>query len=119
MPRAVNGTVKHKRTKKVLKQAKGFQGRASTNYRVARESVMRKLQFAYRDRRNKKRDFRRLWIIRINAGVREVDPNFSYSLFISGLRKANIEINRKFLSNMAIEDKEAFAALVEKAKAAL
>ncbi|HEO65543.1 MAG TPA: 50S ribosomal protein L20 [Spirochaetes bacterium] len=117
MPRARNGVAHHKRVKKVLKQAKGFRGRRSKLYHSAKEAVMRSLQFAYRDRRRRKRDMRRLWIIRINAAVR--DHDMSYSQFINGLTKAGIDLNRKVLSNMAIEDAEAFSQVVEQSKKAL
>lgn len=117
MPRVKNGAAHHSRVKKVLKQAKGFRGRRSKLYHSAKEAVMRSLQYAYRDRRNRKREFRRLWIARINAAVREY--GLSYSRFINGLNKAGIELDRKALSNLAIEDKETFAKIVEQAKKAL
>ncbi len=117
MPRVKNGVVHHKRVKKVLKLAKGFRGRRSKNYHTAKEAVMRSLYSAYKDRRRKKRDFRRLWIVRINAAVREY--GISYGKFIYGLNKAGIELNRKVLSNMAIEDKGTFKLIVEKAKNAI
>lgn len=117
MPRVKNGAAHHNRVKKVLKQAKGFRGRRSKLYHSAKEAVMRSLQYAYRDRKNRKREFRRLWIARINAAVREY--GLSYSRFINGLNKANIELDRKVLSNLAIEDKETFAKIVEQAKKAL
>ncbi|MDH5681521.1 MAG: 50S ribosomal protein L20 [Spirochaetota bacterium] len=117
MPRTKNGAAHHKRVKKVLKQAKGFRGRRSKLYHSAKEAVMRSLQFAYRDRRQKKREFRKLWIIRINAAVRE--HGLSYSRFINGLAKAGIELDRKALSNLAIEDPDTFKQIVEKAQKAL
>jgi len=117
MPRTRNRVAHHKRVKKVLKQAKGFRGRRSKLYHSAKEAVMRSLQYAYRDRRQRKRDYRKLWIIRINAAVRE--HGLSYSQFIHGLNKAKIELDRKVLSNMAIEDSDAFKRVVEKAKKAI
>lgn len=117
MPRAVDGTRKKDRRKKILKQAKGFWGRRSKLYRTAKDAVAKSQQYAYRDRKTKKRDFRTLWIARISAACRE--EGISYSRFIHGLNKAEIVLNRKALSNMAIEDREAFNALVEKAKGAL
>ena len=117
MPRVKRGVTAHARHKKVLDAAKGFRGRRSTVFRIAKEAVMRAGQYAYRDRRTKKRVFRQLWIARINAAVREHD--MSYSVFIAGLKKANIEMDRKVLSDMAIADKAAFAGLVTQVKAAL
>jgi len=117
MPRAVSGKVKHQRTKKILKLAKGYRGARSKQYRTAIEAVMKAGLYAYRDRRVRKRDFRRLWIARINAGARQY--GLSYSNFIQGLKKAGIIINRKFLSDLATRDSEAFKAVVEKAKAVL
>lgn len=112
--RAVDGTKRKDRRKKILKQAKGYYGRRSTNTRVAKDAVAKAGQYAYRDRRVRKREFRRLWIARINAAVR--NEGINYSSFIAGLKKLNIEINRKALSNMAIEDKKAFSSLVEQVK---
>jgi large subunit ribosomal protein L20 len=109
--RGVNAKKKHK---KVLKQAKGYYGAKSKLYRTANEATMKSLSYAYVGRRLKKRDFRRLWITRINAAARLNGMN--YSTFINGLKKANIEINRKMLSEMAINDPEGFAKLVEIAK---
>ena len=117
MPRAVDGTRRHDRRKKILKSAKGYWGRRKSNFRTAKDAVAKAGVYAYRDRRRKKRDFRRLWIARISAACRERGIN--YSRFINGLLKATIEINRKALSNMAIEDPKAFDAIVEKAKTAL
>jgi large subunit ribosomal protein L20 len=97
--------------------AKGYVGRASTNYRIAIEKVEKGLQYAYRDRRNRKRDFRGLWIQRINAGVRE--HGLTYSQFINGVKKAGIEVDRKVLSDLAIREPAAFAALVKQAQEAL
>ena len=112
--RALNAR-KHHRT--IMKQAKGYYGARSRTYKAAKEQVQHSLQYQYRDRRNKKRVFRRLWIARINAGARANGMN--YSQFMNGLKKAGIELDRKVLSNMAIFDKEGFAAVVAKAKASL
>ncbi len=114
MPRAGSGTVKHNRTKKILKSAKGYRGAKSKLYRTAREAVMKSGQYAYRDRKAKKRDFRNLWISRINARARMAGMN--YSTFINGLNKAGVTINRKFLSDIAVHDDAAFDKLVEIAK---
>jgi large subunit ribosomal protein L20 len=114
MPRAVDGTRRASRRKKVLKQAKGYWGRRSTLYRTAKDAVAKGLSYAYRDRKTKKREFRALWIARISAAAR--NEGMSYSRLIDGLRKANVTINRKAMSNLAIEDPEAFRALVETAK---
>ena len=117
MPRAVDGTRRKDRRKKILKQAKGYWGRRSKLYRTAKDAVTKSLSYAYRDRRNKKRVFRSLWIARISAGCRA--EGMTYSRFIHGLSRANVEMNRKSLSNLAIADKEAFSALVSRAKSAL
>ena len=117
MARVKGGTISRARHKKVLKQAKGYFGSKHRLYRTANEQVMHSGKYAFRDRRQKKRDFRKLWITRINAGCREND--MSYSKFINGLLKANVTINRKMLSEIAINDKEAFTKLVEMAKQAL
>jgi large subunit ribosomal protein L20 len=117
MPRVKRGVTAHARHKKVIDAAKGYRGRRGNVYRIAKEAVMRAGQYAYRDRRNKKRVFRSLWIARINAAVRE--HQLTYSVFIAGLAKAQIEIDRKVLSDMAIADKPAFASLVNQVKAAL
>jgi large subunit ribosomal protein L20 len=117
MPRVKRGVTAHARHKKVIDAAKGYRGRRGNVYRIAKEAVMRAGQYAYRDRRNKKRVFRALWITRINAAVRQHD--MTYSVFIAGLAKANIEIDRKVLSDMAIADSAAFASLVNQVKAAL
>ena len=117
MARVKRGTTTHARHKKVLEQSKGFVGRSSTTYRAARERLEKSLQYAYRDRRNKKRDFRGLWIQRINAGVRE--HGLTYSQFIHGLKLAGIELDRKVLSDLAIREPEAFAGIVTQAKSAL
>ena len=107
----------HARHKKVLDKAKGYYGARSKVYRVAKQAVIKAGQYAYRDRRQRKRQFRILWIARINAGARE--NGMSYSVFMNGLKKASIEIDRKVLSDIAIFDKPAFTALVEKAKVGL
>lgn len=117
MARVKRGVTAHARHKKVLKKAKGYYGARSRVYRVANQAVIKAGQYAYRDRRQKKRDFRSLWIVRINAAAREC--GLSYSRFINGLKKANIEIDRKVLADIAVFEKEAFSALAEKAKAAL
>jgi len=117
MARVKRGVTKHARHKKILKLAKGYVGRSSTAYRPALERVEKALQYAYRDRRNKKRDFRGLWIQRINAAVRE--HGLTYSRFIAGLRAAGVEMDRKVLAEIAFDDAASFAAIVEKAKGAL
>jgi len=117
MARVKRGVQAHARHKKVIKQAKGYSGRRKNVYRVAKQAVTKAGQYAYRDRRQRKRQFRQLWIARINAGAREC--GMSYSRLIDGMNKASIEIDRKVLSDMAIADKAAFAAVVEQAKAAL
>ncbi|TAN56439.1 MAG: 50S ribosomal protein L20 [Rhodospirillales bacterium] len=117
MAHVKRGVTTHARHKKVLKLAKGYRGRSSTCYRIAIEKVEKGLQYAYRDRRAKKRNFRALWIQRINAGVREF--GLTYSRFIDGLNKAGIELDRKVLSDMAIKEPEAFKELVTQAQAAL
>jgi large subunit ribosomal protein L20 len=114
MPRVKRGVTAHARHKKVLDRAKGFRGRRKSVYRVAKQAVMRAEMFAYRDRRNKKRTFRALWIVRINAGCR--DHGLRYSQFISGLKKSGIEMDRKVLSELAISDKDAFSEIVKKVK---
>jgi large subunit ribosomal protein L20 len=114
MPRVTRGNKKLLRRKKILDQAKGFWGAKRKNYRSAKESVQRAMVYAYRDRRNRKRDFRTLWNVRINAAVREF--GMSYSLFIKNLKKANILLNRKMLANLAASEPETFRAIVEKAK---
>ena len=117
MPRAVDGTKRKDRRKKILEQAKGYYGRRSTNHRIAKDAVAKAGQYAYRGRKEKKRDFRKLWIARISAAVQAEGLN--YSQFMHGLRLAQITLNRKALSNMAVEDKAAFSALVETVKKAL
>ena len=117
MPRAVDGTKRKDRRKKILEQAKGYYGRRSTNHRIAKDAVAKAGQYAYRGRKEKKRDFRKLWISRISAACKQNDIN--YSRFMNGLKRAGIDLNRKMLSEIAIADAEGFAALVAKAKAAL
>ena len=115
MPRVRSTPASKRRRKRILKQAKGFVGGRRRLYRTARETVEKSLQYAYRDRRTRKRDFRRLWIIRINAAARQ--NGMSYSAFIHGLQHAGIEIDRKILADLAVRDQEAFAELVEAARA--
>lgn len=115
MARVKRGVTARAKHKKVLKAAKGYFGARSRVYRVAKQAVMKASKYAYRDRKAKKREFRALWIIRINAAVREHD--LSYSRFIHGLAAANIAVDRKMLADLAMNDKVAFAALVEKVKA--
>jgi large subunit ribosomal protein L20 len=117
MPRVKRGVTAHKRHKKVLKQAKGYYGARSRVYRVAKQAVIKAKQYAYRDRRVRKREFRKLWIVRINAAVRAYD--MSYSKFINGLVLANIEIDRKTLAELAVNNKEVFAQIAKQAKEAL
>jgi len=117
MARVKRGVTTHARHKKVLELAKGYRGRGSTAYRIAIEKVEKALRYAYRDRRNKKRDFRGLWIQRINAAARE--RGLTYGRFINGLKLAGLEIDRKVLSDLAIREPEAFAAIVGTVKTAL
>ena len=117
MPRVKRGVTARARHKKVLALAKGFRGRRKNVYRIAKQAVMKAGQYAYRDRLAKKREFRRLWIARINAGSRAL--GLTYSKFIAGIKKASIEIDRKVLADMAVNDPAAFASIVEKAKAQL
>lgn len=117
MPRVKRGVTARARHKKVLAEAKGYYGARSRVYRVAKQAVIKAAQYAYRDRRNRKREFRALWIIRVNAAARLHD--ISYSAFMNGLKKAGIEIDRKVLADIAVHDKAAFTALVTQAKAAL
>lgn len=114
MPRVKGGTVTRKRRKKVLKLAKGYYGSKHTLYKVANQQVMKSLMYAYRDRRQKKRDFRKLWITRINAAARI--NGLSYSRLMHGLKVAGIEVNRKMLADLAISDEKAFAELATVAK---
>ena len=117
MPRVKRAVSAHKKRRTVLNRAKGYYGAKSRSYRAAKEQVQHSLQYQYRDRRNKKREVRRLWITRINAAARI--NGLSYSVFMNGLKKAGVELDRKVRSDMAINDPEAFASLVEVAKKAL
>ena len=114
MPRVKRGTMVKKRHKKVLKLARGYFGAKSKQFKVANQQVMKSLMYAYRDRRVRKRDFRRLWIARINAAARL--NGVSYSRFISGLKKSGVEVNRKMLAELAVNDAKAFSQLVDVAK---
>lgn len=117
MPRVKRGVTARKRHKKIIKMAKGYRGRNNNCFRIAKERVEKGLQYAYRDRKTRKREFRRLWIIRINAAARI--NGLSYSQFISGLIRAGVELDRKTLADIAVHQAEDFAQLVETAKAAL
>ena len=117
MPRAVSNVPRHKRKKQIMKLAKGNFGGRSKLWKAAKETVERGWVYAYRDRKAKKREFRKLWIIRINAAARQHE--LSYNVFMNGLKKAGIEVDRKILSDIAIKDPTAFALLAEKAKSAL
>ena len=117
MPRVKRGVTARARHKKIIDLAKGYRGRRGNVYRIAKQAGMKAGQYAYRDRRAKKRDFRALWIVRINAAVRELD--MSYSVFIAGLKKAAIDIDRKVLADLAVHDRPAFNKIAEQAKASL
>ena len=117
MPRVKRGVTARARHKKVLNRAKGFRGRRKNVFRVAKQAVMKAGQYAYRDRRQRKRQFRGLWIARINAAVREL--GMSYSAFMAGLKKARIEIDRKVLADLAVQDKPAFARIANQVKAGI
>ena len=117
MPRVKRGVTARARHKKIIALAKGFRGRRGNVFRVAKEAVMKAGQYAYRDRRTKKRVFRRLWIARINAAAREC--GLTYSQFANGLKKASLEVDRKMLADIAVNDKAAFASIVEQVKAKL
>ncbi|KGX93403.1 50S ribosomal protein L20 [Pontibacillus halophilus JSM 076056 = DSM 19796] len=117
MPRVKGGTVTRQRRRRVLKLAKGYYGSKHALFKTAKQQVMKSGQYAYRDRRQKKRDFRKLWITRINAAARIND--ISYSRLMHGLKEAGIEVNRKMLADLAVTDEKGFASLVEQAKAAL
>lgn len=117
MPRAKRGVTARARHKKVISQAKGYRGRRKSVYRVANQAVIRASQYAYRDRRQRKRQFRGLWIVRINAAAREC--GLSYSRLIGGLKRAAIDIDRKVLADLAVRDKAAFTVIAEQAKIAL
>lgn len=117
MPRVKRGVVARAKHKKILKAAKGYRGRRKNVYRVAKQAVMKAGQYAYRDRRQRKRQFRTLWIARINAAAREC--GLTYSRFMNGLKKSSVEVDRKVLADLAVFDKETFAKFVEVAKAGL
>ncbi|MHC6203443.1 50S ribosomal protein L20 [Breznakiellaceae bacterium SP9] len=117
MPRAIDGSKRKNHRKKILELAKGYWGRRHSNYKTAKDAVTKALFYAYRDRKDRKGDFRRIWIIRINAACKEA--GLSYSRFIDGLNKAGVSINRKALAHLALNDAGAFKAVLEKAKAAL
>jgi large subunit ribosomal protein L20 len=114
MPRASNAVARRRRKRKVLKQAKGYYGRKHSSYRLANEQLMRSGAYAFRDRRNRKRDFRRLWITRINAAARR--EGMSYSEFMHGLGEAGVEVNRKMLAEIAVNDPDGFRRFVELAR---
>jgi large subunit ribosomal protein L20 len=117
MPRATSAVARHRKKKKYLRAARGYFGGRSKLWRIAKNAVERGWQYSYRDRKNRKREFRRLWITRINAAAREHD--LSYSRFMNGLKLAGVEVNRKVLADLAVREPEAFGALVEQAKAKL
>ncbi|SDY86486.1 50S ribosomal protein L20 [Nitrosomonas halophila] len=117
MPRVKRGVTAHARHKKILKLAKGYRGRRKNVYRVAKQAVMKAGQYAYRDRRQRKRQFRALWIARINAAARE--QGLTYSVFMNGLKKAGIELDRKVLADLAVFDKTAFGKITDQARASL
>ena len=119
MARVTSSKVTHARHKKILKSAKGYYGQRSTSFKTAKQAVDKANQYATRDRRARKRNFRALWIQRINAGVRAHDEALTYSRFINGLALAGIEVDRKVLADLAVHEPEAFGAIVDKAKAAL
>jgi large subunit ribosomal protein L20 len=117
MTRVTKGVEAHRKHKKILKQAKGYHGARSRSFRLAKQAVIKSQQYAYRDRKQKKRDFRRLWIARINAAAR--NHGINYSQLINGIRKAGIEIDRKMLSDLAVYNKKDFTQIVNKARKAL
>jgi large subunit ribosomal protein L20 len=119
MSRVTAGPASHARHRKIIKQAKGYYGARGTNYRTAKQAVDKALQYATRDRKNRKRNFRALWIQRINAAVREHDAGLTYSRFINGLDRAGIEVDRKVLADLAVHEPAAFGAIVAQARAAL
>ena len=116
MSRATNAVARKRRKKKLLRQARGYRGRKHSSYRLAHEQLMRSGRYAYRDRRNRKRDFRRLWIVRINAAARR--EGLSYSQLMHGLREAEVDVNRKLLADLAVRDPEAFRRFAELAREA-
>jgi large subunit ribosomal protein L20 len=117
MARATSGVARHRKKKRYLRAARGYFGGRSKLWRIAKNAVERGWVYSYRDRKQRKREFRRLWITRINAAVREHDGDFSYSRFMNGLKRAGIEVNRKVLSDMAVREPAAFGELVRQAKA--
>ncbi len=119
MSRVKGGATSHARHRKVVKAAKGYYGRRKNTFKTARQAVDKANQYATRDRKNRKRNFRALWIQRINAGVRAHDEALTYSRFINGLSKAGIEVDRKILADLAVHEPDAFNAIVDQAKAAL
>ncbi len=119
MSRVKGGPASHARHRKVVKQAAGYYGARSTNFRTAKQAVDKAMQYATRDRKNRKRTFRALWIQRINAAVRSHDTELTYSRFINGLDRAGIEVDRKVLADLAVHEPVAFGAIVDQAKAAL
>lgn len=119
MSRVKGGTVTHARHKKIVDQAKGYYGRRKNTFKVAAQAVDKANQYATRDRHNRKRNFRSLWVQRINAAVRNIDESLTYSRFINGMKLAGIEVDRKVLANLAVQEPEAFKTIVSRAKAAL
>ena len=119
MSRVKGGTVTHARHKKIVDQAKGYYGRRKNTFKVAAQAVDKANEYATRDRHNRKRNFRSLWVQRINAAVRNIDDSLTYSRFINGMKLAGIEVDRKVLANLAVQEPEAFKTIVSKAKAAL
>ena len=119
MSRVTSGVVTHARHKKIIKAAKGYQGRRKSNFKTATQAVDKANQYATRDRKARKRNFRALWIQRINAGCRSIDETMTYSRFINGLSLAGIEVDRKVLADLAVHEPEAFAMVVEKARSAI
>ena len=119
MARVKGGTVTHARHKKIVDEAKGYYGRRKNTFKVAAQAVDKANEYATRDRHNRKRNFRSLWVQRINAAVRNIDESLTYSRFINGMKLAGIEVDRKVLANLAVQEPEAFKTIVSKAKAAL
>jgi large subunit ribosomal protein L20 len=119
MPRATNAVARHRKHKKYLRAARGYFGGRSKLWRIAKNAVERGWAYSYRDRKQRKRDFRRLWITRINAAVREQDSELNYSRFMNGLKRSGIEVNRKVLADLAVREPVAFGELVRQAKAGL
>ena len=119
MARATGAVPRHQKKKKYFRAARGYWGGRSKLWRIAKNAVERGWQYAYRDRKQRKREFRRLWIARINAAVREQDAQLSYSRFVNGLKRSGVEVNRKVLADLAVHDSAAFAELVKQAKASL